>query len=315
MRSRNPSALAVPSSARIMATHISVLYRVSLDALDLKEGKVIVDGTFGAGGHSKGIAKEIGKKGTLIAFDQDSDVFKKPIVNEIRTFTNFIPVIANFRTMAQALADKKIDHVDGVLLDLGLSSTQLEISGRGFSFQRDEPLAMTFSDHPEEQLVTAETIVNNWSRETITEILKGFGEEQFAWRIAGAIVEARENAPIKTTNQLVAIIKEAVPGWYLHGRTHFATKTFQALRMAVNDETGSAEEGMRSAFALLAPGGRLAVISFHSIEDRLVKQTLKELAESGHGTLLNKKPIIASDEELELNPRSRSAKLRVIEKI
>lgn len=297
-----------------MKTHISVLYEESLAALLLAPGKVIVDGTFGAGGHSKGIAEQIGKKGTLISFDQDGEVFTKPIVDEIRSFTNFIPVVANFRTMAHELASQKIDHIDGVLLDLGLSSTQLEISGRGFSFQRDEPLAMTFSDKPEEQLVTAETIVNNWSRETITEILRGFGEEQFAWRIAGAIVEAREAGAITTTNQLVAVIKSAVPGWYQHGRTHFATKTFQALRMAVNDETGSAEEGMRSAYELLAPGGRLAVISFHSVEDRLVKQTMKDLQANHSGTLITKKPIIAGDAELSENPRSRSAKLRIIEK-
>lgn len=290
------------------------MYQESLDALLLAPGKTIIDGTFGAGGHSRGIAEKIGKKGTLIAFDQDGEVFTKPIVDEIRSFTNFIPVIANFRTMAHELSQQKIDHIDGVLLDLGLSSTQLEVSGRGFSFQRDEPLAMTFSDKPEEQLVTAETVVNNWSRETITEILRGFGEEQFAWRIAGAIVEARTKSAIKTTNELVAIIKGAVPGWYQHGRTHFATRTFQALRMAVNDETGSAEEGMRSAFALLAPKGRLAVISFHSIEDRLVKQTMKDLAEHAGGTLVTKKPIIAGDEELSENPRSRSAKLRIIEK-
>lgn len=297
-----------------MATHISVLFKESLEALKLAEGKVIVDGTFGAGGHSRGIAEQIGKKGTLIAFDQDGEVFNKPIVHEIRTFTNFIPVIANFRSMAVVLSEQKIDHIDGVLLDLGLSSTQLEVSGRGFSFQRDEPLAMTFSDKPEEQLVTAQTVVNNWSRETITEILRGFGEEQFAWRIAGAIVEARAKSPITTTNELVAIIKDAVPGWYQHGRTHFATRTFQALRMAVNDETGSAEEGMRSAYALLAPGGRLAVISFHSIEDRLVKQTMKDLSVNQGGLLITKKPMIAGEEELSANPRSRSAKLRIIEK-
>jgi 16S rRNA (cytosine1402-N4)-methyltransferase len=297
-----------------MATHISVLYQESLAALLLAPGKVIVDGTFGAGGHSRGIAEQIGKRGTLIAFDQDGEVFKKPIVTEIRTFTNFIPVVANFRTMAHELSVQKIDHIDGVLLDLGLSSTQLEVSGRGFSFQRDEPLAMTFSDKPEEQLVTAETIVNNWSRETITEILRGFGEEQFAWRIAGAIVAARDKGVIKTTNQLVAVIKDAVPGWYQHGRTHFATRTFQALRMAVNDETGSAEEGMRSAYALLAPKGRLAVISFHSVEDRLVKQTMKDISLHAGGVLITKKPIIPGDTELAANPRSRSAKLRIIEK-
>lgn len=296
-------------------THISVLYEECLNALDLAPGKVIVDGTFGAGGHSTGIAEKIGKTGTLISFDQDGAVFTKPVVEEIKKLTNFIPVIANFRTMEKEVRGRGIDHVDGVLLDLGLSSTQLEHSGRGFSFQRDEPLQMTFSDRPDEQLVTAEVIVNEWQEHVIADILYGFAEETFSRKIARAIVEAREKSRITTTGQLIEIIKSAVPAFYQRGRTHFATRTFQALRIAVNDEMGSTEDGIKAAYDVLGSGGRLAVISFHSIEDRLVKYALRGLAEATGSHILTKKPIIATDEELKQNPRSRSAKLRIIEKI
>lgn len=295
-------------------THTSVLFDECIDSLNLKEGKSIIDGTFGAGGHSLGIAKQIGKKGTLISFDQDGEVFQKEIVEEIKSITNFIPVVANFRDMEKEVLLKGINKVDGVLLDLGLSSTQIEHSGRGFSFQRDEPLFMTFSDKPDEQLITAEVIINEWQENVIADILFGFAEETFSRRIAKAIVEARQKARITTTGELVDIIKSSVPAWYQRGRTNPATKTFQALRMAVNDEMGSTEDGIRGAYNLLNEGGRLSVISFHSIEDRLVKNTFKEISETLGAKILTKKPIVAKEEELLANPRSRSAKLRIIEK-
>jgi 16S rRNA (cytosine1402-N4)-methyltransferase len=295
-------------------THTSVLFDECLEALSLDNGKTIIDGTFGAGGHSLGIAKKIGKKGTLISFDQDAEVFQKPVVEEIKKLTNFIPVVANFRDMEKEVEGIGINEIDGVLLDLGLSSTQLEHSGRGFSFQRDEPLHMTFSDKPEEQLITAEVIINEWEEGNIADILYGFAEETFSRKIAKAIVEARQKSRITTTGQLVDIIKSSVPGWYQRGRTNPATRTFQALRMAVNDEMGSTEDGIRGAHNLLKKGGKLAVISFHSIEDRLVKNTLKKIYESSGGKILTKKPIIATEEETKENPRSRSAKLRIIEK-
>jgi 16S rRNA (cytosine1402-N4)-methyltransferase len=297
-------------------THVSVLYNESLDALNLAAGKTIIDGTFGAGGHSSGIAEKIGKKGRLISFDQDAEVFTKPVVEKIRSHTNFTPVNANFRTMYEACRELDIESVDGVLLDLGLSSTQLEHSGRGFSFLREEPLAMTFNDKPETALVTARDIVNYWQQENLATIFKGFGDEPFSGRIARVICEEREKKPIETTTELVEIIRMAIPGKFAGGgRTHFATRVFQALRMAANDELGSAADGMRGAVQLLAPGGRLAVISFHSIEDRLVKHTLKELVDEGLVALVNKKPIEAGEEELKHNPRARSAKLRVVEKL
>ncbi len=295
-------------------THISVLYKECLDALNLKEDSVIVDGTFGAGGHSLGIAEKIGKKGTLISFDQDAEVFEKEIVGKISSLTNFISVVANFRSMESELSFRGIEKIDGALLDLGLSSTQLEHSGRGFTFQKDEPLYMTFSATPNDQIITAEIIINEWEEETIANILFGFAEETFSRKIARAIVSERKKKRITTTGELVEIINNAVPAFYKKGKTNPATKTFQALRMAVNDELGSAEDGIKTAYNLLEKGGRLAVISFHSIEDRLVKNTLKEIAENSNATILTKKPICASEEELKNNPRSRSAKLRIIEK-
>lgn len=296
-------------------THISVLYQECLDALNLAPGKTIIDGTFGAGGHSTGIAKIIGKTGRLISFDQDAEVFTKPSVEEIRSLTNFTPVTANFRTMAEACKELGIDKVDGVLLDLGLSSTQLEHSGRGFSFQRDEPLAMTFNDKPDTAEITASGLVNYGAEEDLKTIFKNYGEEPFSGRIARVICEERKIKPIETTGELVEVIRKAIPGRFTVGRTHFATRVFQALRMAVNDELGSAEDGMSEAAGLLVPGGRLAVISFHSLEDRLVKHTMKSLESEGVVDLVNKKPLEASEEELARNPRARSAKLRIATKI
>ncbi len=293
-------------------SHISVLLQPSLDALSLKPGMTILDATFGKGGHSTAIATIIGKTGTLISLDRDKNVFSEEKVQELERLTTFMPIVANFRDVAEAL---KHLEIDGALFDLGLSSTQLEESGRGFSFQRDEPLLMTFEANPGEDDVTAFSILNKWSEETIATILKGFGEERFARSIAQGIVEARRMGPIGTTAQLLEIILASTPAWYKHGRTHPATRTFQALRMATNDELGAIEHGLRGAVEKLKPKGRLAVISFHSIEDRKVKHLIKEFVGEGLVTHVTKKPIIPNEIELEENPRARSAKLRVAEKI
>lgn len=294
--------------------HVSVLLHEAIRMLSPKVGKVFVDATFGAGGHSRALATQIGKTGTLLAFDADQSVFSPMQLAELSKLTNFVPIVANFRTMDSELAKREI-ILDGALFDLGLSSTQLEASGRGFSFQRDEPLVMTFARDPGGDDVTAYTVVNEWSEETLATIFRGFGEERFARSIAKHIVLARKVAPIATTNQLVEVIHQSTPGWYQRGKTHFATKTFQAIRMAVNDELGAIESGIRGAIKAMKPGGRIAVISFHSIEDRLVKQLFRDLAKEGVITLETKKPIIPSAEEVRQNPRSRSAKLRVAEKL
>lgn len=272
----------------------------------------ILDGTFGAGGHSTAIARLIGKKGHLISLDADKTVFSEEKIQELERLTTFTPIVVNFKNVDEAL---KHLELDGAMFDLGLSSTQLEESGRGFSFQKDEPLLMTFKQDPGEEDVTAFTIVNVWREDTLATIFKGFGEERFAKRIAARIVEERKVSPIATTGQLVDVVLEATPGWYHRGKSHPATRIFQALRMAANDELGSIEKGLTGALDHLRPGGKLAVISFHSIEDRKVKHLFKSFTEEGKAKAITKKPIIPSDEELFANPRSRSAKLRVIERI
>lgn len=296
-------------------THISVLSQEVVDSLSLREGQTVVDCTFGAGGHSRTIARAIGKSGRLIVMDQDASVFNEEIVREFSALTEFIPINRNFRHVKKALAELGITKLHGALFDLGLSSTQLEQGGRGFSFQRDEPLLMTFSDSPEVGEVTARDIVNSWSEESIALILKGFGEERFARSIAKNIVNARKLSPIHTTSELVEVIHRATPGWYRRGRTHFATRTFQALRMAVNDELGAIEEGIREAVLTLSPLGRAAAVTFHSVEDRAVKKLFKTLEKEDEIKLLSKKPLVPSKEEVQQNPRARSAKLRAVEKL
>ncbi len=296
--------------------HTSVLLQEISESLDPKPGKVFVDATFGGGGHSRYLAQLIGKRGHLIAFDQDASVFSEACIRELGQLTTFTPIVENFRHVSKELKRHKVATINGAVFDLGLSSTQLEESGRGFSFQRDEPLTMTFKEKPTPGDVTAAIIVNRWSEENIATILRGFGEERFARAIAKNIVTVRELGPIEKTGQLVEIIREATPLRYQHGRTHFATRTFQALRMAANDELGAIEEGIRGIVPFLTPGARIAVISFHSIEDRLVKQLFRTLVkEEKVLSAVTKKPITPSQSEVKQNPRSRSAKLRVVEKI
>ena len=233
--------------------------------------------------------------------------------------------------MDMLLAQLGLAHADKIVLDLGLSSDQFETSGRGFTFQKNEPLLMTFragllgelvGELVEEgdSLLTAHYIVNNWDEENIADIIYGYGEERYARRIARGIIEARAEAPIETTFDLVDIIKKSTPSLYHHGKTHPATRTFQALRITVNDEIGALNDGLEKGFNLLSPLGRMAVISFHSIEDRIVKHFYKSKAEKTEqypeprATVITKKPLIPSAQEISENPRSRSAKLRIIQK-
>jgi 16S rRNA (cytosine1402-N4)-methyltransferase len=223
-------------------------------------------------------------------------------------------VQGNFRTIDAILDTLGISTVNSILLDIGLSSNQLEESGRGFSFQNNEPLQMTFGKDVQEGDTTAETVVNEWSEDTLETIIRGFGEERYAGRIARAIVEAREIDPIKTTHELTSIIASAVPMRYKKGKIHPATRTFQAIRIAVNQELQALEEGLQKGFERLAPNGRMAVISFHSLEDRIVKNYFKKLITEGTALGITKKPITPGEQELSHNRRSRSAKLRIIEK-
>ncbi len=295
-------------------SHKTVLLQEAITALNLHKGSCVFDGTFGAGGHSRLIAAEIGLEGTLIACDRDSSVFETDVAREIGALTKFVPRVANFRDIKHTLAECSVSACDAALLDLGLSSTELEESGRGFSFQKDEPLLMTYEDKPGPDAVTAASVVNGWSESSLADIIYGFGDERYARRIARVIVETRTSRRIKTTGDLVEIIRSATPAVYQRGKTHFATRTFQALRMAVNDELGAIDEGVRGVLDVLTPGGRLVIITFHSTEDRLVKRLFRGASDDGRVSLVVKKPLIPSDAEMKDNPRSRSAKLRIVER-
>jgi 16S rRNA (cytosine1402-N4)-methyltransferase len=297
-----------------------------VESLSLKNGDVVVDGTLGGAGHALAIAKQIGTGGTLIGVDADNDAVSRArdvLADALPTgktsppdaLTGTGPTVIlindNFRNLKSALQTHGVVQVDKVLFDLGWSGFQLS-AGRGFSFKSDEPLSMTYS---QSQTLTAGVIVNTWQQQSIEDVLRGFGEERYAKRIAERIVRERENRAISTARDLAEIVKAAVPASYRHAKIHPATKTFQALRIAVNDEFGALTEGMEGAWQVLRSGGRLAIISFHSSEDRIVKHRFAVWAREGQGNLVTRKPIVPSDAELKENPRARSAKLRVIEKI
>lgn len=295
--------------------HIPVLLEESIAGLALKEGGVYIDCTTNRGGHSLRIANAIGKHGVLICIDLDKDALKeaKKEISLIKNAPTLHFVHSNFRHIVSILEELKISHVDGVLADLGLSSQELDESKRGFSFRFDEPLLMTYDATPSEDMTTAYDIVNYWSESTIADILYGFSDEAYRGRIAKAIVKRRDEKEIKTTFDLVDIIASAVPIMYKHKKTHFATKTFQALRMAVNDELGSINDLISAFPSVLASQGRACIITFHSTEDRIVKQGLRLKIETLKP--ITKKAIIPSKKELEENPRARSAQLRIVERI
>lgn len=299
----------------IPQTHITVLLKETIEGLELKNGDVVLDATLNDGGHSKEICKFIGENGTLVGTDQDETAVARATENLKDCKVNKILRVSNFRDLDKVLDVEGIEKLDGAVFDLGLSSNQLDLSGRGFTFQKDEPLLMTFKVNPKEDDLTAKEIVNTWEEENLKTIIEAYGEEKFAWRIAKAIVEARKAKPIVNTGELVKIITEAVPFFYRKGKINPATKTFQALRITVNDEIGSLNDGLEKATNRLKTGGRIAVISFHSIEDRIVKRFFKEKATSEEFKLITKKPIVPSASEITENPRSRSAKLRILERI
>ncbi len=291
-------------------THIPVLLQEVVDGLAPRAGETILDCTAGGGGHSEALCLAAGEAGRVICLDADEDAIARSKDRLAKCSCGALFYQTNFRFLDRALAALGVATVHRILFDLGFSSFQLEESGRGFSFQRDEPLAMTFQK--ESRGITAERIVNEWGEESIATVIASYGEERRAARIAAAIVAARGVKPIGTTGELVRIIEGAAPR---QGKTHPATKTFQALRIAVNDEFQALTEALPKAFLHLARGGRMAVISFHSMEDRAVKRFFREEAGQKQGILITKKPIIAGDAEREANPRSRSAKLRIIEKV
>ena len=306
--------------------HVSVLLQECIDGLDIKPDGIYVDGTLGGAGHSGQIAKRL-TTGRLIGIDRDPIALGVAKERLAPYEKNVTLVHSNFCEIAQVLKDLDIPGVDGILLDLGVSSPQLDDGERGFSYMVDAPLDMRMNSHDS---LNAEIVVNTWSEEELRRILYTYGEERYAPRIAEAICRRREEKPIKTTLELVDIIRGAMPAAALREKQHPAKRSFQAIRIAVNDELGSVEKVMEDAIPILNPGGRLAVITFHSLEDRIVK-TAMTAASKGctcppsfpvcvcgkkpQVKLISRKPIVASPEELEENPRSRSAKLRVCEKL
>ena len=308
--------------------HIPVLFHESIDALAIRPSGTYIDGTLGGAGHALAIAQHLAPDGTLIGFDLDSNAIaraqEKLIGPDSSVVCKIILVQENFRNLDQVLDAHGIGAVDGIFLDLGWSSYQIADESRGFSFQVDGPLRMTLKDSPTKDDLTAWDIVNTWDEEAIADVLYAYGDERHSRRIARAIIEARTKKPIDTTFELSALVAHNVPGglkvfkdWsagFGKKKTNPATKTFQALRIAVNDEYGAVTDALAKGFERLAPKGRFAVISFHSGEDRIVKNYFRDQAHAGLATLLTKKPIMPSDEEVAQNPRSRSAQLRVIEK-
>jgi len=304
--------------------HDSVLVKEVVEGLCLRNGAVVVDGTLGLGGHAKEMLKEIGKDGVLVGFDCDELHLglAKERLSDYRENTIFIR--SNFVHLKSELLAHGINSVDAVLFDLGIASPHVDDSTRGFSFQEEGPLDMRLDDR---LAVSASDIVNEWSIQEMARIFREYGEERAAMKIARAIVEFRDEVKIETTKQLSEIVLSVV---HRKDRIHPATRVFQALRIAVNKELEVLEQGLEEAMNVLGVGGRLVVISYHSLEDRIVKKcfqkatkpktqetmfSLHDVIEPAKFRLITKKPIVPTDEELGRNPRSRSAKLRIVEKI
>lgn len=307
--STSPSDLGTHAEAKVV--HVPVLLQEVIDGLDIQPADVLVDGTLGMAGHAKELASRLSADGVFVGIDHDPRALKAAKQSMSHISARCIFAENSFEAMVSILEQNKLHAIDKVLLDLGWGSHTLD-SGKGFSFMKDEPLLMTYTDIVTKDTLTAVDIVNTWSEESLYSILSGYGEERHARRIARIIVEERTRRPIVTSGQLASLIERAV---HRTGKTHPATQTFQALRIAVNDELGVLERTLKSVTHFLAPHGRLAIITFHSIEDRLVKRYFKDLSAHGDFELITKKAIQPAREELKVNPRARSAKLRIIMKL
>lgn len=285
--------------------HVPVLLHETIDGLALHAGDTVVDCTVGAGGHAEAILEKTSPKGRLLGFDLDEAALDSARSNLSRFGSRAMLVRANYRDVRRILQSEGFGPVQAALLDLGFSSIEIDDPARGFSLRNDGPLDMRFD---QKQELSAAELVNRWSEKDIADVIYEFGEERYARSIARGIAAARKEKPIVGTLQLVDVIAGAVPAAYRRMHTHFATRTFQAIRMAVNDELGNLEKALPELVDALEPGGRLAVISFHSLEDRIVKRFFRdnELLDA-----TTKRPVEASEEETRKNPRARSAKLRV----
>jgi len=306
--------------------HIPVLQKEVLRYLDPKPNQNLIDATIGEGGHALAILERTSPNGKLLGIDWSPEIIEncKLKIKNVKKRTTL--VCDNFANLKQVVKRERFPAVSGILLDLGMSSWHLTEAGRGFSFLKNESLDMRYSS---QNPLTAEKIVNYWSKSEIEKNLREYGEERFAKKIAEKIIEARKSKPIKTTFQLVEIIKKAVPSRYQHQKIHFATRTFQALRITVNDELNNLEKALPQTLEILKPGGRLVVISFHSLEDKIVKNFYRSrspiesknirssppFSALGYLKILTKKPIRPQKEEIKINSRSRSAKLRAAMKL
>lgn len=290
--------------------HISVLQKEVIEFLAPRANENFIDCTFGEGGHTAAILEKSGPAGKVLGIEADSEFYQKMELRKTEFPERLILLNDSYGNLKKIVEKENFKIVSGILFDFGLSSWHLDDSGRGFSFLKDEPLDMRFDKKLE---LTAEKILNDYSEEEIGKILKDYGEERFARGIARKIVETRKVKPVKSTFQLVEIIKRATPKWYHFRKIHPATKTFQAVRIGVNDELKNLEKTLPQALEILEPGGRLVAISFHSLEDRIVKNFLKN--NGSKLKIITKKPVSPSAEELRANPRSRSAKLRAAIKI
>lgn len=307
--------------------HVSVLFTECMDNLNINPSGVYVDGTLGGGGHASGICERLGADGTLIGIDRDADALNAASERLRQYECNKHFVQSNYSDIADILDDLGIEGIDGALLDLGVSSFQLDNRDRGFSYMQDAPLDMRMN---RDDALTAYDVINDYSKEELTGIIKEYGEERWASRIAGFIEKARKSGPISSTGELVEIIKQAIPASARRDGPHPAKRTFQAIRIEVNDELAQLKKAVDEFLKVMNDGGRLCIITFHSLEDRIVKEVFnrhvdpcicpKDLPICVCGRKpdirkISKKPIIPSQEEIEENPRSRSAKLRVAEKI
>lgn len=307
--------------------HTSVLFEECMEGLDIRLDGIYVDGTLGGGGHSEGICKRLGEKGMLIGIDRDRDALNAAEKRLEAYPCQKVFVQSNYSDIKDVLADLEIDSIDGALLDLGVSSFQLDNPDRGFSYMQEAPLDMRMSQDDD---FTAYDVVNTYDADELKNIIFKYGEERWASRIADFIVKARKDKPIETTGQLVDIIKAAIPASARRDGPHPAKRTFQAIRIEVNDELGQLEKAVDEFCDVLSPGGRLCIITFHSLEDRIVKDIINKrinpctcpkefpvcvCGKVGDIKKKSNKPIAPTAEEIERNPRSRSAKLRVAEKI
>ena len=304
--------------------HKSVLLNETIDGLNIKPDGIYVDGTLGGGGHAYEVCRRLGEKGSIVGIDQDAAAIEAASAR-LKDFGEKVTIVrSNYCDMKSKLHELGIDKVDGIVLDLGVSSYQLDTAERGFSYHQDAPLDMRMSKTGP----SAQDLVNTYSTEDLSRIIREFGEEKYAWSIAKNIEKARAKAPITTTGQLAEIIRESMP-YSARREKNPAKKTFQAIRIAVNGELDALSQVLDQAFDFLNPGGRFAIITFHSLEDRMVKQKFADFAKGctcppdfpvcicgkkPRGTLVSRKPITPTEKELAENRRSRSAKLRIVEK-